>query len=430
MSGNYAGSGSEDEQSPNLNRTNNLITTHTLHTSSSDEDCQRQTTTITTATTATATATATSTPNTEALDELEQRLMSFLEPSKPHKEFLQLEYDPASKICSSQVASSQDTNKPKNRYANVVPYDLTRVKLREVNGSDYINASFIDGEVSGSNQAYIATQGPLPETFADFWRMTWETSCRLIVMLTREREQSMIKVDRYWPTMEEKVVKYGVTTVVLVEEHDSPESAIKRRIFQLSHSGFPGETRIVEQYQYSGWPDHGVPNTTEHIRTLIRCMSRSSFPSADPYSHIALPKPTIVHCSAGIGRTGTFCAIHISLEKLYHYCNNSPLFGATFKATGSALAALNPEDIQQRYSLVRAATDVLRNIDIYSTVKNLRLQRPGMVQQQEQYSFSYYAVQDEMVQLGLIPEHLCDVLKKTRMEKDAPLPPQPPSAHH
>ncbi|KAH3744933.1 protein-tyrosine phosphatase 1 [Pelomyxa schiedti] len=359
----------------------------------------------------------------------EQRLLSWLDPLRPYREFSALELDPTTKSGPGlQSVSLRDCNKLKNRYANVVPYDSTRVKLDVLNvdGSDYINASFVSTNFDPDTAAYIATQGPLPETFADFWKMTWETRCPLIVMLTREREQSMVKVDRYWPLDPESDCTYGSIKVHLLSREDVPNEAITRRRFQLTHISHPEDVRIVEHYQYSGWPDHNIPGTTEHIRTLIHRMSATSIQTEEArQSSVTLPKPTIVHCSAGIGRTGTFCAIHANLEVLYAYCKNHPVFGHSFKTTGKVRNCAIPESPTVSTQLLDAALEVLDSrIDIPRTVQHLRRRRPGMVQQQEQYSFCYFAVQDEMVRLGLLPCSVYEQLVQLRLEKGAPRPPE------
>ncbi|KAH3761883.1 protein-tyrosine phosphatase 1 [Pelomyxa schiedti] len=375
----------------------------------------------------------------ENADSRQQNRLSalLLDPSKLVQEFSRLEIETSPKPnCSGFGVSLKDCNKTKNRYANVVPYDKTRVKLSLINGSDYINASFISACCNNNpspsvEPSYIATQGPLPETFSDFWRMIWEKECRLIVMLTREREQSVVKVDRYWPNENEHSCTYGTIQVSLLgREEEVPEVSIRRRRFQLTHLEHPGKEFLVEHYQYTGWPDHYVPPTTEHIRTLIRLMSISSQNSVEslhtvsensPPFTFALPKPTVVHCSAGIGRTGTFCAVHSNLEVLYNYCNTHPVFGKTFSSTGTLRNCPTPVPPSQ---LLDAVLEVLDSrIDVYNTVKEMRKQRPGMVQLQEQYNFCFYAVQDEMAKIGLIPESLYAQIVQCRQDRaSSPVP--------
>eukprot|EP00727_Mastigamoeba_balamuthi_P001178 m51a1_g11057 putative protein-tyrosine phosphatase 1 (398) ;mRNA; f:517831-519572 len=265
-----------------------------------------------------------------------------------------------------------ECNRNKNRYCNVVPYDDTRVVLSGGACSDYINASFIDGEGEGTENAYIATQGPLPHTLADFWRMVWETSAAIIVMLGRERENSRVKVDRYWPSFLDQEERYGAILVKLLSQTDMSDAAVIRRVM---HVTMGGETRTVTQYQYSGWPDHGVPKTTLHIRGLMRLLheshGRSAAPTWPPLGRSALPRPAVVHCSAGIGRTGTFCAIHMALDSLLEQCARGLERGVA--------------------------------VDVFGTVARLRRQRAGMVQQLEQYVFCYNAVIEEAAEMGLEP---------------------------
>ncbi|KAH3746098.1 protein-tyrosine phosphatase 1 [Pelomyxa schiedti] len=373
---------------------------------------------------------------------LEEELMELCNPVRPKQEFRSIQEEYTNICLADFPVALRDCNLSKNRYEAVIPYDQTRVILREDGneGSDYINASYIKGEVEGSDRAYIATQGPLETTFPDFWRMAWETSCELIVMLTKESEHKAVKVDRYWPDAQITSRVYGLITVSLIEE-DCTDNSIIHRVFQLAHSEHPGQHRVVEQYQYQGWPDQSVPETTQDIRQLICNISHtspitkkprlSSSPPSSPSQLPKLPKPTIVHCSAGIGRTGTFCAIHISIEKLYHYIVSNcitlvqppaecpPLQASTITTPSSPTSSEEDREIQ----LLTASIGVLKQIDMYNIVRHLREQRPGMVQREAQYSFCYCAVQDEMVELGLLPDHLVSKLYKSREESGLPLPP-------
>ena len=112
--------------------------------------------------------------------------------------------------------SNLEMNKPKNRYANVIAYDHSRVKLQQldgISGSDYINANYMDG--FRKQNAYIATQGPIPETFGDFWRMVWEQRCCTIIMMTKLEERTRVKCDQYWPNRGTET--YGVMHVTLCD---------------------------------------------------------------------------------------------------------------------------------------------------------------------------------------------------------------------
>ncbi|KAH3765857.1 protein-tyrosine phosphatase 1 [Pelomyxa schiedti] len=371
------------------------------------------------------------TPSSTEKEALQEILISLLDPVKPYTEFAFLG-EPLT--VEHGATGLQVYNRAKNRYPNVIPYEQTRVKLHAYDaiGSDYINASYIK-DMSG-NKAYIATQGPLPCTFPDFWRMTWETASFLIIMLTKEFEHATVKVDRYWPTPQEKSHEYGFMTVTLIGEEMFSKNSVIHRTFQITNSQHPGEIRTIEHYQYSGWPDHSVPSTTRHIRKLIQNISQHTDDTSNPTKRVrlaslpscssqvpSLPKPTIVHCSAGVGRTGTFCAIHISIEKLYHYIESNCT--SLINHSPSPLPPTGESGEDWDIHLMKTSINVLRNMDMCNTVRSLRQQRPGMVQQQDQYSFGYCALQDEMVELGLIPDHLVAKLGQSRQLKKLPKPP-------
>ncbi|EGG17584.1 protein-tyrosine phosphatase 1 [Cavenderia fasciculata] len=251
------------------------------------------------------------------------------------------------------IEGTQKYNTSKNRYTNILPCDLTRVKLEKVNGqegSDYINANFIDGEY---DRQYICTQGPLQNTIADFWRMVWENESYIIVMLSKELENCRPKCDRYWS--ETDPVNFEKFCVKLKEIVRDEEREIITRTFILTNAT-NNESRIITHYQYEGWPDHNAPNDTEPLRCLLHLINQNQndLPEKDQAN------PIVVHCSAGVGRTGTFCTVHIMMSRI----DNSPLDKVDF--------------------------------NLYSVVNNLRKQRPGMVQQLEQYLFCYEAIEDEL----------------------------------
>ncbi|KAL2807618.1 protein-tyrosine phosphatase-like protein [Aspergillus granulosus] len=215
----------------------------------------------------------------------------------------------------------------KNRYNDIYPYDHTRVRLHDIpfGGCDYVNASYMKAE--HSDRYYIATQAPVPDTFNDFWRLVWEQDIRLVVSLTAEVERGQVKCHPYW-----KSGTYGPFHVnnfskqyIPMEPADSPQtnprspvesekSTIIVRHFGLSHSGYPFEPlREVTQLQYPDWPDFGTTSQPRHLLQLIeQCNKvRTATTNAAPGN----PKrPVLVHCSAGCGRTGTFCTVDSVLD--------------------------------------------------------------------------------------------------------------------
>uniref|UniRef100_A0A671NW84 Receptor-type tyrosine-protein phosphatase S n=1 Tax=Sinocyclocheilus anshuiensis TaxID=1608454 RepID=A0A671NW84_9TELE len=199
--------------------------------------------------------------------------------------------------------SNLEVNKPKNRYANVIAYDHSRVLLSAIDGipgSDYINANYIDGY--RKQNAYIATQGALPETFGDFWRMIWEQRSSNIVMMTKLEERSRVKCDQYWPNRATET--YGLIQVTLLDTVELATYCV--RTFALYKNG-SSEKREVRQFQFTAWPDHGVPEHPTPFLAFLRRVKSCNPPDAGPM---------VVHCSAGVGRTGCFIVIDAMLERI------------------------------------------------------------------------------------------------------------------
>ncbi|XP_056224465.1 receptor-type tyrosine-protein phosphatase delta-like isoform X28 [Seriola aureovittata] len=237
--------------------------------------------------------------------------------------------------------SNLEVNKPKNRYANVIAYDHSRVLLSAIDGipgSDYINSNYIDGY--RKQNAYIATQGSLPETFGDFWRMIWEQRSAIIVMMTKLEERSRVKCDQYWPTRGTET--YGLIQVTLLDTVELATYCV--RTFALFKNG-SSEKREVRQFQFTAWPDHGVPEHPTPFLAFLRRVKACNPPDAGPM---------VVHCSAGVGRTGCFIVIDAMLERIKHE----------------------------------------KTVDIYGHVTLMRAQRNYMVQTEDQYVFIHDALQE------------------------------------
>eukprot|EP01085_Mycamoeba_gemmipara_P002016 Mycagemm_TRINITY_DN10038_c0_g1::TRINITY_DN10038_c0_g1_i1::g.2016::m.2016 type:complete len:379 gc:universal TRINITY_DN10038_c0_g1_i1:106-1242(+) len=226
----------------------------------------------------------------------------------------------------------------KNRYPDILPREDTRVRLQHTGceGSDYINANFV------FEKQYIATQAPLYSTFADFWRMVWEQGACIIVMLTRLTENGVCKANVYWPAhLGEKIV-FGMLTVELI--HETAFDNIECRLLRISDGT---EHRDVSHLHYTGWPDFGVPANTKEIIDLVKVTNYLR-------ARAGWEKPIVTHCSAGVGRVGTFIGIH------------------------QAVRLLN-------------ATKTPKILDL---VFAMRQCRHGMVQREEQYVFIHRVVAD------------------------------------
>ncbi|KAK7491298.1 hypothetical protein BaRGS_00017399, partial [Batillaria attramentaria] len=245
------------------------------------------------------------------------------------------EYEDLKEVGRDQTcyAAELPVNRPKNRFTNILPYDHSRVKLLPTDdeeGSDYINANYMPGYVS--KREYIATQGPLPATRDDFWRMLWEQNARNIVMLTRCMEKGREKSDHYWPADSEPKY-YGDLQVVVLNETHMPDWTITE--FRVS---LGDNSRQVRHFHYKAWPDFGVPKNHSSLIRFVRTVREKLIKDGGPI---------IAHCSAGVGRSGTFIVLDHVLR------------------------------------LIKEKDEV----DIFSIVYSLRRERVLMVQTEQQYKF-------------------------------------------
>ncbi|KAF8364313.1 dep-1 [Pristionchus pacificus] len=202
----------------------------------------------------------------------------------------------------SHSAADLPPNRLKNRFTNVLPFDHSRVKLRarddDCTGEDYINASYIPGAFS--RREFIACQGPMVTTRDDFWRMILEQQVPIIVALTKCFEKGKLKCELYWPDKNNLSLLYGDIEVTLLSETESADLAIRE--FRLTPLSNPAAARTITHLHYTTWPDFSVPETPHGILRLIQIFRRK-------LPHDASNKPVVVHCSAGVGRSGTFIAL-------------------------------------------------------------------------------------------------------------------------
>ncbi|XP_006789147.1 tyrosine-protein phosphatase non-receptor type 13 isoform X1 [Neolamprologus brichardi] len=270
----------------------------------------------------------------QKLNSVVRTMRGLLEQKVPLQEFENLQNLQPLDDC---LIGQTKENKKKNRYKNIVPFDTTRVVLGKDGG--YINANFINMSVKNENFMYIACQGPLPTTLGDFWQMVWEQKSNVIAMMTQEVEGGKVKCQRYWPdTPRTAEMVDDRLQITLIKDQHLDNFVI--RVIEVKDVQ-TNENQIVTHLNYTGWPDHGTPSQPEQLLTFISYMR-----------HVHQSGPIITHCSAGIGRSGTLICIDVVL------------------------------------GLISKDAD----FDISDVVRNMRLQRQGMVQTEEQYIFCYQVI--------------------------------------
>ena len=244
---------------------------------------------------------------TTQLKYFDEQLADSLEGPKCLQEFQKLSKARGS---ATYQAATSETNRNSNRYKNIFPYDDTRVRLSHSGQGDYINASHIAKKIGTTQYWYIATQGPLPSTLVDFWSMVWEQNTRIICMLTNTFEKGMAKSEQYWPSLEgeEHGISYGDVRVVLARSQTY--DAYIMRALQLRDLQ-TGEKRSIWHLHYTAWPDHGVPDDASAFLDYI-----GKLQIARRHNPLAIKCPVVVHCSAGVGRSGVLILVELTLALL------------------------------------------------------------------------------------------------------------------
>jgi protein tyrosine phosphatase len=283
----------------------------------------------------------------------------------------------------------------------------------------------------------------------DFWRVVWEQDARVVVMLTAEAEGGQRKCHPYWlpdeygpmklVDLSEKRVSLESSpklspprnTSLAVDSMERPGPGRRRatnpldvapldtptpssaevphviiRKMTLSHSAYPFQPlREITQLQYSGWPDFGAPahpsqvlGLIEHCNAIVR--SYAGIPGMNP----TLPerqgeRPIVVHCSAGCGRTGTFCTIDSVIDQL----KRQRMAASKASRNGGSQEDM---DVDEEEWMERDDIDL-----VSKTVEELRLQRLSMVQTLRQFVLCYETVLEWMV------KEVPDRLKKESLRR-------------
>ncbi|XP_012485440.1 protein-tyrosine-phosphatase PTP1 isoform X1 [Gossypium raimondii] len=290
----------------------------------------------------------------EALKLFSQKLQM---PDEINREFSHLQ---ANRITPSEMmrrctVGFNGANLDKNRYSDVIPFDTNRVVLYSCKdyrpaAKGYINASFVTTSSSENISKFIATQGPLPHTYEDFWEMVIQCHCPVIVMLTRLVDNyKTVKCGDYFQA--ENVPRQFGNICIDTKWIQETETSLLIRNLEVNYKESEDPPLSVLHIQYPEWPDHGVPTDTLAVREILKRVLQVPVNIG----------PILVHCSAGIGRTGTYCAIHNTVQRI--------LIGD------------------------------MSALDLANTISMFRSQRIGMVQTMDQYFFCYKAIVDELKEL-------------------------------
>ncbi|EGR32665.1 protein-tyrosine phosphatase protein, putative [Ichthyophthirius multifiliis] len=277
---------------------------------------------------------------------------------------LAMEFRLIRKITETQYHNEKlkqfDSNLSKmNRYNTILPYTHTEVILKQDHDDNeecYINASYINSIFENEGEKrFIATQGPLPNTIANFWKMIYIFNTETIVMLCNLKENHKVQCEQYWPNQVGQTCQYQKFQITLNSEDIIYEKLHKRQL--LISNNQLGEQKAVTQYQFIDWKDHGIPSETDFniINFIVQFM-------IEEYEK---NKISVIHCSAGVGRTGTIISLVNLMLNIKCYLPQIQ------------------ETIKNKYNLNHCT------ISVFGIVRRLREQRWGMVNQPEQYEYIY-----------------------------------------
>ncbi|KAI5730425.1 hypothetical protein M8J76_013529 [Diaphorina citri] len=239
--------------------------------------------------------------------------------------------------------AKRSENRHLNRYRDVIPYDHSRIALKRCS-NDYINANLV--EIEQANRKYILTQGPLPNTIAHFWVMVWEQNCKAIVMLNKIIEKNQLKCSQYWPTSSSSDLEFPDVNLSVHLDSEVNHSYFITRNIRVTDKESSKERHVI-LFHYTTWPDFGVPQSPTALLRFIRAVRKSG----------ALDEnmgPPIVHCSAGIGRSGTFILVDCVLKLI--------------------------------------SDGEINNVSVQEILLEMRHYRMGLIQTPDQLRFSYQAI--------------------------------------
>ena len=340
----------------------------------------------------------------------------------------------------------------KNRYNNIWPFEHSRVKLQGVpsSGCDYFNGSHV--KAAWSNKRYLSTQAPVPATFNDFWNIVWQQDVRVIVMLTAEKEGAQIKAHNYWdkrqygpfrldflaekrasiepsrirrhkqrPSIGQRASTSSQIPLAQIDSKDAksgeqPYVVVRR--FTLSHEKHPFEPiREITQLHYSSWPDFGAPADPTHLLGLVEQTDACVRSASKAHTTGPLPptkRPVLVHCSAGCGRTGTFCTVDSVIDMLKRQrfsrpqrqaspmdVDSPPRSGKAQDTGGGFFASVfqSTDDSVDGNWVQREDQDLIEK-----TVEDFRRQRLSMVQSLRQYVLCYESIMEWLIEEDMGPQ--------------------------